>query len=449
MNSMEKKQFPWGRTFLVGFGFLGISIIWPIFNQYIPLILQAGNPEFERQLLAEGRELPKIVGFGLAPSLAMFIMTWDNLLNMFIAPWAGSVSDHTWNRLGRRKMWILAGAPIALLAFVFVPVAQSVLAVLIFVLITNFGMALFRSPTVSWLGDLFDRNDRSKANGVINLMGGAGGLLAYFGSGMIFNTLEGSSPEMARIMPFVAGAIVTAIALAVALIFVKEPRTLPGGEDHEKADVLKNVRILFSNPDKSGVLVLVSILFWFMAYNALETGLSSFAVFSLGMRPGTASIYAGLVTISFIIFSIPAGFLGTRFGRGPIIRIGLIGLIALLLFGFFFVKGSLFFALVLIVTGGFWALVNVNSLPLVYDHGDERRIGAFTGLYYFSSQLAAVLGPVLGGLLVQSLGSQYRWLWLFSVVFMTLALLTMLGVKHARVKSRMTMSESSGETQSV
>jgi maltose/moltooligosaccharide transporter len=266
------------------------------------------------------------------------------------------------------------------------------------------------------------------------LMGGVGGLLAYFGSGMIFNAFESSSPENARWMPFIAGAIVATAALATALIFVKEPRTLPGGEDHEKANVLKNVRILFSNPDKSGVLVLLSILFWFMAFNALETGLSSFAVFSLGMRPGTASIYAGLVTISFILFSIPAGFLGTRFGRGAIIRIGLIGLIALSLFGYFFVQGSLLFAIVLIVTGGFWALVNVNSLPLVYDHGDERRIGAFTGLYYFSSQLAAVLGPTLGGLLVDAMGSEYRWLWLFSFVFMILALFSMLVVKRGEVK---------------
>lgn len=418
----------------MGFGFLGISIIWPIFNQYIPLFLQAGNPGFEHQLLAEGRELPKIVGFGLAPSLAMFIMTWDNLINMFIAPWAGSVSDHTWNKLGRRKIWILIGAPIALLAFVFIPVAQSVLAVLVFILITNFGMALFRSPTVAWLGDLFERDDRSKANGVINLMGGAGGLLAYFGSGMIFNAFESTSQETARLLPFLAGGLVAIVALLTALIFVKEPRTLPGGEDREKVNVLKNVRILFSNPDKSGVYVLVSILLWFMAFNALETGLSSFAVFSLGMRPGTASIYAGLVTISFIIFSIPAGFLGTRFGRGPIIRTGLIGLIVLLLFGFFFIQGSLLFAIVLIATGGFWALINVNSLPLVYDHGDERRIGAFTGLYYFSSQLAAVLGPTLGGLLVESMGSEYRWLWLFSFVFMALAFVTMLAVKRGEEK---------------
>jgi maltose/moltooligosaccharide transporter len=431
---MQKNNFSWGKTFLLGFGFLGISIIWPIFNQYIPLFLQAGNPEFERQLLAEGRAVPTIVGFGLAPSLAMFIMTWDNLLNMFIAPWAGSVSDRTWNRLGRRKMWILLGAPIALLAFVFVPLAQTALAVMVFILITNFGMALFRSPTIAWLGDLFEKDQRSKANGVINLMGGVGGLLAYFGSGMIFNAFESASPTTARLMPFVAGAITAAVALTAALIFVKEPRTLPGGEDKEKAGGLKNIRTLFASPDKSGLFVLLGILFWFMAFNALETGLSSFAVFSLGMRPGTASIYAGLVTISFIIFSIPAGFLGTRFGRGQIIRIGLFGLVALLLFGFFFVRGTIVFAIVLIVTGGFWALVNVNSLPLVYDYGDERRIGAYTGLYYFSSQLAAVLGPTLGGIMVQALGNEYRWLWLFSVVFMVLAFAAMLGVTRGKAK---------------
>jgi len=424
---MNQNRFPWSKTFLLGFGFLGISIIWPVFNQFIPLFLQAGNPEFNRQLLAEGRAIPDIAGFGLAPSLALFVMTWDNLLNMFIAPWAGAKSDQTWNRFGRRKGWILLGAPIALLSFVFIPVAQSLLGIAVFILITDLGMALFRSPTVSWLGDLFEKNNRSKANGVINFMGGVGGLLAYFGGGMLFNALG-------RAAPFIGGAIATAIALVAAIIFVKEPRELA---HQEKADpkqsnlgILENVRILFANPDKSGLFVLLSILFWFMAFNALETGLSSFAVFTLGIKAGTAAIYAGLVTVSFIIFAVPAGYLGTRFGRGRTIQIGLIGLTLLILIGFFVIRDSITLIAVIVPVGGFWALVNVNSLPLVYDHGDERRIGAYTGLYYFSSQLAAVLGPTLGGIVVDTFGDQYRWLWLFSFVFMAFAILTMLKVKR-------------------
>jgi maltose/moltooligosaccharide transporter len=422
---MATQKFPWGKTFLLGFGLLGISIIWPIFNQYIPLILQAGNPEFERQLLAEGRSIPDIAGFGLAPSLALFIMTWDNIINIFVQPWVGARSDRTWNRFGRRKPWILIGAPIALLGFVFIPVAQSVLALAVFILITNFGMALFRSPTVSWLGDLFDPQNRSKANGVINLMGGAGGLLAYFGGGILFNSFG-------RAAPFIAGAIAMSVALIVVLAFVRESKQPAVDTEVKEAGVLENLKVMYTNPDKSGLFVLLGILFWFMAFNTLETGLSSFAVFTLGMQAGTASIYAGLVTVSFILFSVPAGLMGTRYGREITIRIGLIGMAVLTLAGFFVIQNTLSFALILVLAGLMWAMINVNSLPLVYDHGDEQRIGAYTGLYYFSSQLAAVLGPTFGGILVDALGDQYRWLWLFSFVFMAFAFVAMLGVRHTQ-----------------
>ncbi|RME86661.1 MAG: MFS transporter [Anaerolineae bacterium] len=420
---MNDRRFPWGRTIVLGFGFLGISIIWPIFNQFIPLFLQAGNPEFERQLTELGRPIPDIVGFGLAPSLALFIMTWDNLINIFVQPWVGAKSDRTWTRFGRRKPWILLGAPIALLSFIFIPMAQTLLAISVFILLTDFGMALFRSPTVAWLGDLFEPHERSKANGIINLMGGVGGLLAYFGGGMLFKSFGRSAP-------FLAGAVATLFALIVVLVFVREPRRLTSDTDTtEDPGVLDNLRVIFSNPDKSGLFILLAILLWFMAFNALETGLSSFAVFTLGIDAGSASVYAGAVTVTFILFAVPAGYLGTRFGRKPTITAGLIGLTALTLLGYFIIQGAVTLVLVLVLAGVLWAMVNVNSLPLVYDHGDESRIGAYTGLYYFSSQLAAVLGPTLGGIVVDTLGDQYRWLWLFAAFFMALAYFAMLGVR--------------------
>ncbi|MFO7623938.1 MAG: MFS transporter [Anaerolineales bacterium] len=419
-----KKSFPYRKTFLLGFGFLGISIVWPIFNQFIPIFLQAGNPEFERQLLEAGQEVPKIVGFGLAPALAMFIMTWDNIINVFVSPLVGERSDRTWTRLGRRKPWIILGAPIALLGFVLIPVAQSILAIAVFILITNIGMALFRSPTIAWLGDLFEPDDRSKANGVINLMGGVGGLLAFFGGGMLFNSLG-------REAPFAAGAIAMTVALVVVLVYVKEPRNI-ASENTASVGVLANLTTVFRKSDKSGLFVLISILFWFMAFNALETALSSFAVFTLGISPGTASIYSGSVTVSFILFAVPAGLLGTKMGRRLPIMLGLAGLTLLMVFGYFFIQGAVVFVVVLVLAGACWAMVNVNSLPLVYDYGDEARIGAYTGLYYFASQSAAILGPTLGGGFVEAMGSQYRFMWLFSMVFMALAYLTMTRVKVIR-----------------
>jgi Na+/melibiose symporter and related transporters len=416
-------KFNYGKTFLLGFGFLGISIIWPIFNQFIPVFLQAGNPEFERQLLAEGREIPSMVGFGLAPGLALFIMTWDNILNMFVAPWVGAKSDRTWNRFGRRKPYILLGAPFALLAFVFVPVAQSVLAVAVFIFITNLGMALFRSPTVAWLGDLFSAEDRSKANGIINLMGGVGALLAYFGGGVLFN-------QMGRSAPFVGGAIATALALIIAVIFVRESPASVSVDNDRQGNMLTNIKVLFANPDRSALYVLLGILLWFMGFSAFDAGLSSFAVFTLGIKAGTASIYAGTMTIFFLLFAVPAGYLGTRWGRERTIRIGLIGIAVSALLGFFLIRDGITLVVTLLFAGAFWAMINVNSLPLVYDHGDEKQIGAYTGLYYFSSQLASVLGPTLLGIVVGFLGNQYRWLWLFAAVFMAIAFVVMLSVRR-------------------
>ncbi len=421
-STAKQSSFSYKKTFIVGFGFLGISIIWPIFNQFIPLFLQAGNPQFEAQLLEAGREIPKIVGFGLTPALALFIMTWDNIINVFIQPWAGAKSDRTWNRFGRRKGWILLGMPVAIVGFTLIPFAQTALALAIFILITNFGMAIFRSPTVAWLGDLFPPNDRSKANGIINLMGGVGGLLVFFGGGMLFDSVGRSAP-------FIGGAVLLVASALVAIFGVKEPEKINAEVDAESEsgfkDVLSNLKVMFANPDKSGLFVLLGILLWFMAFNALEAGLSSFAVFTLGITPGKASIYAGSITISFILFAMPAGIMGSRIGRRKTIQIGLTGLTILFFLGYFFVQSAVTFIIVLVIGGIFWAFVNVNSLPLVYDYGDERKIGAYTGLYYFSSQSAAVLGPTLGGVVVDSLNDQYRWLWLFSTVFMLLAWIAM------------------------
>jgi MFS family permease len=423
---MTKAKFPWGRTFLVGFGFFGISILWPIFNQWVPLILQVGNPQFNTTVA-------NFVGFGIGPALAMFIMTWDNIINIFVQPWVGNRSDHTWNRFGRRKPWVLLGLPIAVLGFLSIPMAQTVLAVAVFILVTNFGMALFRSPVVAWLGDLFKPEERSKANGVINLMGGAAGVLSYVLGGLIYNSFG-------RNGPFIAGAITMVVALTVVLIWVKEPRERFGemqadgtlkesNKDESVKGLIPNLKAVFSNKDRSALFILLAIFCWFTGFNAIETGLSSFAVFDLGIKPGTASIVASVANLSFLAFCIPSGLLAGKMGRRKTIIYGLLALVAIFIVSFTLVKGLISFIIILVLVGFFWSWVNVNSLPLVYDHGDEKRIGAYTGLYYFFSQTAAVVGPTTGGLLVEKLGFNYSVLFIFGAIFLFLAFLSMLKVR--------------------
>ena len=117
--------------------------------------------------------------------------------------------------------------------------------------------------------------------------------------------------------------------------------------------------------------------------------------------------------------------LGEKYGRGRVISLGLIGSAILLPVSFLLVNGAALFVVCVAAAGILWSLINVNALPLVYDHGEEDKIGAYTGLYYFSSQTAAVLGPVLGGVLVSTFNDQHKFLFLFSAFWMALGWLVM------------------------
>ena len=66
------------------------------------------------------------------------------------------------------------GRALAAFFFILVPfVRENFVLIALAILGTNLGMALFRFSTVAYLGDLFKPGERSKANGVINLMSGA------------------------------------------------------------------------------------------------------------------------------------------------------------------------------------------------------------------------------------------------------------------------------------
>lgn len=400
-------RFPYKKTFILGFGFFGISVIWPIFNNFVPIFL------------AE---------MGLSATLVGFVMTWDNYLNMFVQPVVGERSDHTRTRIGRRKPWMLVGAPIAAVFFLLVPLLGSVVGVMFAILLTNLGMALFRSPTIALLGDLFPPEQRSTANGVINLMGGLGAIVAFLGGGALYT--------LGRITPFLFGSAVLLAAITLVLIFVREPQAPVETQDGEKSPgFFANLRELLQSEDRSGLMILLAILCWFIGYNALETWLSSFGRFSLGIDPGRMSLITSGFALLFVIFAVPSGLIATRFGRRRTILVGVSTLTVLMGLGWL-VRSQVALIALLVAAGVAWALINVNSLPMVYDVGGDERLGAFTGLYYFASNIAAVAGPQTVGVLVDLTGGNYRIMFAFSALFMALAGFFMLRVREADPASR-------------
>ena len=80
---------------------------------------------------------------------------------------------------------------------------------------------------------------------------------------------------------------------------------------------------------RSFIFMLVSILFWFMAYNAVTTAFSRYCVEIWKVDLGTSSSYLLMATIAAIAAFVPLGFLSNKLGRKKTILLGIIELLGI------------------------------------------------------------------------------------------------------------------------
>lgn len=416
------KRFNYWVIFLLGFGFFGISVVWSVYNSYVPVFL---------------KEL------GLPSWLVGFIMTIDNLLAVFMLPVIGALSDLTRTRLGRRKPYIVAGVPPAALTFLLIPLLRAdLLPMMLVIFVMNFSMALFRSPVIAFMPDITPSERRSQANGIINFMGGVGSLIAFFAGSWLYS--------LNRAYPFLAGSLLLVASSLLVVLLVDEPEEykrrdggaarVSGVEVLERSvrDLVRSLSDASRGSDKSLLFMLLAIFLWFLSYNAIETFFTSYAKWHLGIGEATGAFLLGFVALGFLLFSLPAGFIGAKLGRRKTMTLGLFAILVLLLvsagapeiFGAGLVV--LVYEVSFFLIGFAWALVNVNSLPAVVDMASRDKLGTHTGLYYFASQSAAIMSPPLAGLFIDFLG--YASLFPFSMVFLLLSVLALQRVRRGEAR---------------
>lgn len=428
---MAEQQFKTSKTFLLGFGFLGISMIWSLYNAYVPVFLK---DTFNLPLTAVGG-----------------IMTIDNIFAIVLLPYLGALSDKTNTRIGRRRPYILIGAPLAMFFFIMIPymnTIQSLFLMMLVIILMNLSMSLYRSPVIALMPDITPSKYRSHANGIINLMGGLGALLAFFGSKPLYN--------MDKTYPFIAGGLIMFFACMMVVLFIREDKSLSyTNESSEKLSFRKSFDELIDNlkdvihRDKSLLFILLSILFWFIGFNSIETFFTLYAKYYLGIGETSGATILGYYSLIFMVTAIPSGLIGAKIGRRKTIRIGLsvlmICLLASLAGSFFISKDNTVlifwsYAAAFMCAGFGWALVNVNSLPMVVDMTTAEKVGGYTGLYYFFSQAANIAAPPVAGFVLDLSTDQgkfaggYVSLLLFAVILFFIAFLTMSQVKRGEAQ---------------
>jgi len=400
------------RTMLVGFAFFLICAFWQAYDIVVPLTMK--------------------YKFGMKELSSGIVMALDNIFAVFMLPLFGALSDRANFKRGRRTPFVLVGTIFAAVLFVtmgFMPNVGLFVMVLLFVLIS---MASFRSPAVALMPDVTVKPLRSKANAVINLMGTAGGIIVL-GLGILFKTNEAGKTDFTFYMIAVAGLML--VSLLVFMLTVKETAwakemqldTVKYCIDENESETSGMKRSLNSAEMKSLILILASVVLWFMGYNAVTSKYAVYAHEVLSVDHNTTLM---LAQAAAVISYIPVGIIASKIGRKKTILGGIV-LLGVAFGAAAFIKAGMspFIMYILFCLAGIgWATINVNSFPMVVELAKVGDVGKYTGYYYTASMAAQIVTPIISGALVDELG----W-WIFfpyAAVFVGLAFVTMYFVKH-------------------
>ena len=319
-------------------------------------------------------------------------------------------------------------------AYAWLQTAKSPVTLVFFIallLVALVSMGVFRSPAVALMPDVTVKPLRSKANAIINLMGSFGGITVLV-LGMIFKTGNVKNALMSYTVFFSVCAGLMLLALAVFLLTVREPKwaaemeeeskKLEPEEDTDEAGDKK----LSPAERRSLIFILLSVALWYMGYNAVTSKYSVYAGSILNMDYNMTLIIAQAAAI---ISYLPIGIISSKIGRKKTILAGVVMLAVAFGSAAFMRAGSpvMLMNALFALAGIGWATINVNSYPMVVELARGGNVGKYTGYYYTASMAAQVVTPVLSGIF---LDIRFTTLFPYATLFVALAFVTMLFVKH-------------------
>ena len=396
------------RTIFVGLAFMSISSFWQMYDNLIPLMLQNT--------------------FHIGETWTGAIMALDNVLALFLLPLFGHLSDKLETPLGRRTPFIVVGTVAAIVLMLLIPVAVRQVNFTFFVIALGgvlLALSAYRSPAVALMPDVTPKPLRSLANAIINLMGSIGGMISLLF--IMFLVPKVDNPDYSKV--FYAVAVVMALAVIILLGTIRENK-LRIAEEPEDEQIFQGD--MDQPTRRSFRFLLASVFFWFLAYNAIITAFSRYAIRMWGFVGGGFASAQIVAFAAAMVAFIPIGLIASRVGRKKTILVG-IGLIALsYAWGFLFQSFSPLVYVVFMIKGIGWAAINVNSFPMVVEMSRVRDIGKYTGYYYTASMSAQIITPILSGALLEYVS--YRTLFPYAFFFALVAMLTMSQVRHGDSK---------------
>ena len=262
-----KRNLSFGQLFNLSFGFFGVQIAYALQSANISRIFAT---------------------LGADPHQLSFFWVLPPLMGMIVQPLVGKYSDKTWNRLGRRKPYLIVGALIAVAVMLLLPNAgnftftQSLFLGLnaamwfglfsLMFLDTSINIAM--QPFKMMVGDMVNEEQKGLAYSIQSFLCNAGSLAGYifpilFTWVGIANTApEGVVPDSVK-WSFYIGAAILMLCVLYTFVTVKELNPEEYAEFHgldtkkdEKKEEAGFIKLLINAPSTFWTVGLVQFFCW-------------------------------------------------------------------------------------------------------------------------------------------------------------------------------------------
>jgi maltose/moltooligosaccharide transporter len=444
---MQKPRLSFWQIFNMSFGFLGIQFGW-------------------------GLQLANMSGIytylGAKPEQVPILWLAGPVTGLLVQPIIGSMSDRTWNRLGRRRPYFLTGAILASVALFFMP-DSSVLwmaAGLLWILDANINVSM--EPFRAFVADKLSVDQRTAGFAMQSFFIGIGATLAN-ALPYIFRRLHvddrsvANAKQAVRLIPasvsysFKIGAVAFLVCVLWTVITTKEfpPENMAEFERKRKerkgisATVAEVASALRDMPTTMKQLAVVQFFTWLglfcmWMFFGLMTSYHVFGAtnerdprFTDGQAWGGNAFAVYSITCFAVAFLLPP--LARATSRKKVHAIALVcGALGLLSVYFIHDKGILL--LTMIGVGIAWASILAMPYAILSGAIPGERMGVYMGIFNFFIVIPEIIasfafGPVIRAIFGPDNPKSPMYVVMAGGAFLALAAVSVLLVKDVADKN--------------
>ena len=406
LQSSEKPLFSFQQLWNMNFGFLGIQFGWGLQMANMSAIFE--------HLGADADRLPIL--WLAAP-----------LTGLVVQPIVGNLSDYTWNALGRRRPYFLAGAILAFIALILMPHCSSLwmAAILLWILDTSANVSMV--PFRAFVGDLLPKKQRTKGFAMQSIMLGLGAVSASALPWILNNIfhVSNASNSLRKIpltveLSFYVGGILFLGTVLWTIVTTPEypPANLASFEElkSDRGGIVSSLReswqTLGNMPDIMQQLAKIQFFTWlgifcFLLYfppavarNIFGATSQNSTLYSEGIEwAGICFAVYNAVCIGFS-FALPpiARYLGRPLTHGLCLLCGGIGLVSLLT-----ISNQYVLLLAMLGLGIAWSSALIMPYAMLSSSIPPQRRGVYQGIFNFFVVLPEVVVALCFGWVMQNL----------------------------------------------